>query len=42
MCIGPPIDAGAQEPKQTNLIAQGWIESRMREISSLYQDKADT
>lgn len=37
--IGPPIDATAQEPKETNLIAQNWIESKMREISKLYKDK---
>jgi 1-acyl-sn-glycerol-3-phosphate acyltransferase len=38
-CIGPPIDASAQPPKETNLIAQEWIESKMREISSLYTEK---
>ena len=40
MCIGPPIDASAQDPKQTNLIAQDWIENKMREISALYKDRA--
>jgi len=35
-CIGPPIDASAQSPKETNLIVQGWIETKMREISSAY------
>jgi 1-acyl-sn-glycerol-3-phosphate acyltransferase len=34
--IGPPIDASAQAPKETNLIVQGWIESKMREISAGY------
>jgi 1-acyl-sn-glycerol-3-phosphate acyltransferase len=36
MCIGPPIDASAQEPKQTNDIAQAWIEAKMAEISKGY------
>ena len=40
-CIGPPIDASAQPPKETNLIAQNWIESKMREISSLYEEQPD-
>ncbi|HEX9851432.1 MAG TPA: lysophospholipid acyltransferase family protein [Woeseiaceae bacterium] len=34
--IGPPIDASAQAPRETNLIVQGWIESKMREISDGY------
>lgn len=37
MCIGPPIDASTQSPKETNLIVQDWIENKMREISRLYQ-----
>lgn len=37
-CIGPPIDASAQSPKETNVIVQNWIEGKMREISSAYQD----
>ncbi len=36
-CIGPPIDASAQSPKETNLIVQAWIEGKMAEISSAYQ-----
>jgi 1-acyl-sn-glycerol-3-phosphate acyltransferase len=36
-CIGPPVDASRQEPKETNLIVQDWIESKMHEISSGYQ-----
>ncbi len=35
--IGPPIDASTQPPKETSLIVQDWIESKMREISSAYQ-----
>ena len=35
-CIGPPIDASTQSPKQTNLIVQEWIESKMGEISTAY------
>jgi 1-acyl-sn-glycerol-3-phosphate acyltransferase len=40
-CIGPPIEGSAQPPKKTNRIAQDWIESRMQEISSIYQEKTD-
>lgn len=36
-CIGPPIDASSQAPKETNLIVQEWIEGKMREISSAYK-----
>lgn len=36
-CIGPPVDATAQSPKETNLIVQSWIEGKMREISSAYR-----
>lgn len=36
ICIGPPIDASAQEPRETNLLVQAWIEGRMREISAAY------
>jgi len=35
--IGPPIDASAQAPKETNALVQGWIEDKMREISVHYQ-----
>jgi len=38
-CIGPPIDATGQPPKETNLIVQGWIEGKMQEISVGYKDK---
>ena len=37
--IGPPIDASTQDPKQTNLIVQNWIESRMLDISDVYKNK---
>ena len=36
-CIGPPIDAAGRSPKETNLLVQGWIENKMREISSAYR-----
>lgn len=36
ICIGPPVDASAQDPRQTNRIAQAWIESKMAEISAGY------
>lgn len=38
-CIGPPIDASTQSPKETNLIAQDWVENKMLEISAVYQRK---
>lgn len=38
-CIGPPIDASKQSPKETNLLVQAWIEAKMAEISSAYQKK---
>ena len=37
-CIGPPIDPAGRSPKDTNLLVQEWIESKMREISAVYQD----
>ena len=37
-CIGPPIDPSVQEPKETNLLAQAWIESKMAEIAEGYED----
>ncbi|MDJ0906329.1 MAG: lysophospholipid acyltransferase family protein [Woeseiaceae bacterium] len=39
-CIGPPIAPGDRKPKETNLIAQEWVENKMHEISSLYKEKA--
>lgn len=38
-CIGPPVDASTQSPKETNLIVQDWVERKMLEISSVYQQK---
>jgi len=39
-CIGPPIDPHGRAPKETNLLVQGWVESKMHEISSGYAGKA--
>lgn len=39
VCIGPPIDASELAPKDTNLVVQDWIESKMREISAGYKDE---
>lgn len=36
--IGPPLDGAAQTPKETNALAQAWIEETMREISSGYRN----
>jgi len=38
-CIGPPIDPGGRPPKETNLLAQEWVENKMGEISRLYKEK---
>lgn len=38
-CIGPPISAQDRPPRDTNLIVQEWIESKMADISTAYQDK---
>ena len=38
-CIGPPISAQDRDPRETNLIVQDWIETKMGEISSVYQNK---
>ena len=35
-CVGPPILPGDRSPKETNLLVQEWIETKMREISSSY------
>jgi 1-acyl-sn-glycerol-3-phosphate acyltransferase len=32
MVVGPPIDPEDRTPKQTNLVVQEWIESKMAEI----------
>jgi len=37
-CIGPPIIPGDCKPKETNQLAQRWIENKMGEISSLYKE----
>jgi 1-acyl-sn-glycerol-3-phosphate acyltransferase len=37
LCIGPAIDPSTQSAKETNLMVQNWIETKMREISSGYQ-----
>jgi 1-acyl-sn-glycerol-3-phosphate acyltransferase len=38
-CIGPPVSAQGRSPRETNLEVQAWIEGKMLEISSVYQDK---
>ena len=40
-CIGPPIEPGDRDPRETNLIAQEWVENKMNEISSLYKERAN-
>lgn len=41
-CIGPPIDASGRSPRETNLIVQEWIENKMLEISTEYQNRSTT
>jgi 1-acyl-sn-glycerol-3-phosphate acyltransferase len=36
-CIGPPVEASDRRPKETNLIVQDWIETKMKEISIFYK-----
>lgn len=38
-CIGPPIDPAGRSPKETNRMAQAWIETKMQEISNLYENR---
>ncbi len=35
--IGPVVDASGRDPRDTNVVVQDWIESRMHEISTAYQ-----
>lgn len=37
--IGELIDPGDRPPKETNLIAQEWVEKQMHEISRVYKTK---
>ena len=37
--IGPSVDPTTQPPKETNLIVQRWVESKMYEISRIYQER---
>ena len=41
-CIGPPIEPAGRTPKEINRLAQEWIESKMQEISVLYQRPQET
>ena len=40
-CIGPPIDPSSLSARETNLLVQSWIENKMCEISSAYQNKEE-
>ena len=37
--IGPPISAQGRPPRETNLMVQEWIENKMLEISTEYQNR---
>ena len=39
-CIGPPIMPEDRPPKETNVIVQNWVESKMREISRGYKNNS--
>lgn len=39
-CIGPPIDPADMRAKEANLLAQDWVESKMLEISRIYQERS--
>jgi 1-acyl-sn-glycerol-3-phosphate acyltransferase len=39
-CIGPPIDPKDLSAKEANRVAQEWVESKMLEISRIYQERA--
>ncbi len=41
-CIGPPIDPSDRRPKETNALAQEWIEGKMNEISAHYANNRAT
>lgn len=38
-CIGPAIDPGDRSPKETNRLAQEWVEAKMAEISRFYKPR---
>jgi 1-acyl-sn-glycerol-3-phosphate acyltransferase len=40
ICIGPPILPGDTPPRELNLKAQEWVESKMRDISIGYRDSS--
>lgn len=37
-CVGPPIMPGDRSLKETNLLVQDWVETKMREISPGYKN----
>ena len=37
VCVGPPIDPTGRKPKDTNLLVQDWVETKMGEISDAYK-----
>lgn len=39
-CIGPAIDTRGRSAKETNRLAQDWVESKMAEISRFYRDRS--
>ncbi|MGI9202597.1 MAG: lysophospholipid acyltransferase family protein [Woeseiaceae bacterium] len=41
-CIGPPIAPESRPPKETNLLVQNWIETKMGEISRGYRNAKES
>ena len=37
VCVGPPIDPAGRKPKETNLIVQERVDTKMPEISDGYK-----
>lgn len=37
-CVGPPISAAELRPRDTNLLVQAWVETKMAEISDGYKN----
>jgi 1-acyl-sn-glycerol-3-phosphate acyltransferase len=43
LVVGPPIDSSTQSPKETNRLAQSWIEGKMSELSpDAYSEAKDS
>jgi 1-acyl-sn-glycerol-3-phosphate acyltransferase len=41
-CIGPPIDPAGRSPRETTVLVQDWIETRMQQIGRAYSPSANS